>query len=647
MAAPLTSIAAILQSARVPNPRVVSLGAPPPLTGVLDPNPNSWLAKAKRYANHQVPGPQSMVIADEHVFTGLSDGWVVEVKPVRPNGEVKKILRMSTRDCDTSASEETCGRPLGIRMDNQGFLIVADPYKGIYKINPATGQFEQLVDAKSEVNNLPLGYINDLCVASDGMIFFSSSSARWNHAQKLNILLEAEKTGRVLVYNPHERDPAQRVKELVIKLSFPDGLQLSQNETFLLVAERATAKIYKAHVADTPKLGTIELFAGNLPGFVNNIRLSPRGTYWVGLSQVRHRSFPSLLDRFGTQPEKRVQYMDRPASEVLQTEFPRHGMALELDDQGRILRSLQDPSGTVFSSVSEVQEHGNFLFVASPDRDYLGLLRLSDIPQASLPTEGPVDQVTDTPNTTTPKPAVPTTTTPPQIDPVTQMLSRVAQRLKAMNGSEVRGILVKLVLMLIDAAVDTKRAAARLVKAENELMLLRYQFHRGLTEHQKSLIRRSWQAYSTGPGVLEDTAVIFFRFFNDTPDAVRLFSRLGLPTGGGGGAASAAAVVNEASLMNNTEFVSHVARVAQTLQSAVSQLDHPGVLADMFRNLGARHAGYGVQSKYIPSFKAGIFQAMETRLGSSFTLEIRQAWESLLDILFDHLKQGLGNAKRK
>ena len=36
-------------------------------------------------------------------------------------------------------NEPTCGRPLGMRLDPDGYLIVCDAYLGIFKINVATG----------------------------------------------------------------------------------------------------------------------------------------------------------------------------------------------------------------------------------------------------------------------------------------------------------------------------------------------------------------------------------------------------------------------------------------------------------------------------------------------------------------------------
>jgi len=36
-------------------------------------------------------------------------------------------------------NEPTCGRPLGMRLDADGYLIVCDTTLGLYKINVATG----------------------------------------------------------------------------------------------------------------------------------------------------------------------------------------------------------------------------------------------------------------------------------------------------------------------------------------------------------------------------------------------------------------------------------------------------------------------------------------------------------------------------
>lgn len=35
-----------------------------------------------------------------------------------------------------------CGRPLGMKFDADGYLLVVDTYSGLYRINVATGQLK-------------------------------------------------------------------------------------------------------------------------------------------------------------------------------------------------------------------------------------------------------------------------------------------------------------------------------------------------------------------------------------------------------------------------------------------------------------------------------------------------------------------------
>ena len=64
------------------------------------------------------------------------------------------------------------------------------------------------------------------------------------------------------------------------------------------------------------------------------------------------------------------------------TLIPRYGLVLELGENGDIVRSLHDPLGTLFPSVSEVREANGHLFIASPHRNYIGVLKLRDILQS-------------------------------------------------------------------------------------------------------------------------------------------------------------------------------------------------------------------------------------------------------------------------
>ena len=55
-------------------------------------------------------------------------------------------------------NEPTCGRPLGMRLDPDGYLIVCDAYLGIYKVNVATGNLY----SRSLRSNLATSQLGDL-----------------------------------------------------------------------------------------------------------------------------------------------------------------------------------------------------------------------------------------------------------------------------------------------------------------------------------------------------------------------------------------------------------------------------------------------------------------------------------------------------
>ena len=50
---------------------------------------------------------------------------------------------------------------------------------------------------------------------------------------------------RVLVYNPREILAARRVQELVTNLHYPNGVQLSPDESYLLIGEGGRARIFR------------------------------------------------------------------------------------------------------------------------------------------------------------------------------------------------------------------------------------------------------------------------------------------------------------------------------------------------------------------------------------------------------------------
>lgn len=75
--------------------------------------------------------------------------------------------------------EKQCGRPLGLRFNNEtGDLYIADAYYGLLVVGPQGGLATPL--AAHDVDGGPILFANDLDVHSNGSIFFTDTSRRYD-----------------------------------------------------------------------------------------------------------------------------------------------------------------------------------------------------------------------------------------------------------------------------------------------------------------------------------------------------------------------------------------------------------------------------------------------------------------------------------
>ncbi|HRC85025.1 MAG TPA: SMP-30/gluconolactonase/LRE family protein, partial [Thermoanaerobaculia bacterium] len=210
-----------------------------------------------------------------------------------------------------------------------------------------------------------IGFTDDVAVASDGRIYFSDASSRWGAKQYLFDLLEARPWGRLLRY-----DPATRTTETLLEnLYFANGVALSKDEDFVLVNETYRYRITRYWLAGE-KRGTSEVFADNLPGFPDGIAADGRGGFWVAMFAPRNPQ-ADLLHR-------------HPFAKSLLARLPgafwpkpqRYGLAVQLDANGRVLRTLQDPTGQRVPQVTSAWEHAGWLYLGNLTEPYASRIRL-------------------------------------------------------------------------------------------------------------------------------------------------------------------------------------------------------------------------------------------------------------------------------
>lgn len=318
--------------------------AAPALDGVLA--ANDVLAGAELLGRGQLAGPEdSAVDAQGRLYAGLHDG---------------RIVRLDAEGRPQTFAD-TGGRPLGMDFDAAGNLIVADAWKGLLSIDPQ-GAIRVLA---READGVPFAFTDDLDIARDGRIYFSDASSRFHQPDYLLDLLEARPHGRLL-----RHDPASGHTEVLLDgLYFANGVALSKAEDFVLVNETYRYRISRYWLSGD-KAGQHDIFIDNLPGLPDNLQGDRAGTFWVALPTPR-KADADFLHRH---PWLKAQLAKLPRA--LWPKPTPYGLVLALDEQGRILRSLHDPSGEHLRMITSAKPHGGHLYLGSLDNDRLGRLKL-------------------------------------------------------------------------------------------------------------------------------------------------------------------------------------------------------------------------------------------------------------------------------
>ncbi|XP_076308523.1 adipocyte plasma membrane-associated protein-like, partial [Tachypleus tridentatus] len=360
------------------NPVAYSINIPNKFEGPLA--PNNELSNAERLFENEIIGPESVAALGDNLYTGTADGNIVCIT----GKKIEKIARIGAY-CEGPWEEEICGRPLGMRFDKNGSLYVLDAYYGLMHVNVKTGTVTPLLPYTESINNKKLVFPNDLTIDDKGIIYFTDASTRWPLKRISFNVLEHDNQGRVIKFDPSTKE----TEVLLENLYFPNGIQLSADGNSLLIAESNKFRIIRYYFQG-PNKGKKTVFA-KLPGEPDNIRPSKNGGYWVALCFSRHAGSPTLNDRLAPYPAIRKlvarllhvtgtilnyfsQFVSSPAvknyvhlvesGKFLLNLMPRYGMVVELDKNGKIIRSLQSSDDQV-AMLSEVLEHNKNLYIGS------------------------------------------------------------------------------------------------------------------------------------------------------------------------------------------------------------------------------------------------------------------------------------------
>lgn len=312
-------------------------------------------------------GPEHILAHQGWLYTGLANG---------------DVLRLDTRGERHSVVVNTGGRPLGLDIDAQGRLLVADAMKGLLRVSGqgAEARTETLLNTVAHpVPKDPVRYADAIKVGPDGTLWLTDATRRFGakdlgstfEASVLDIL-EHSCTGRLIAQDPG----TLQARVALDGLCFPNGIAFTADGKHMLLSETGTYRILKVDLA---KLSLVRTAAGhtgvptlaqamaqgaatvlidNLPGYPDNLTRGEGGRVWVGLTKPRS----PVIDATARRPMLRSITMRLPRA--LWPVPKAYGHVIAFDDNGRILADLQDPKGAYPETTAATEADGK-LFVQS------------------------------------------------------------------------------------------------------------------------------------------------------------------------------------------------------------------------------------------------------------------------------------------
>ena len=318
----------------------------PTLTGQYQ--QNNRLAPVQRLSIGDGHSPEDVAVDSQgRIYAGLDDGRIIQLQP---DGTQPREFA------------NTKGRPLGLSVSPNGNLIVADAIQGLLSIDP-NGSLQVLV---TESDGAKFGCLNDLDVAADGTIYFTEASGKFPMSKFASDVIEHQPNGRFLSYDPK----TQKTRTIFKGLYFANGVAVSPDQSFVLVAETGLYRVLKFPVAAMLQ-GYHEVFIDNLPGFPDGVSSNHKDKFWLSLVTPRD----SVFDKILPYPFARKIVFRLP--EFLHPAPKRYSFVVGLDSTGKVVENLQNGSADCYAQIANTVEHNGALYFGSIGENAVGRFNLS------------------------------------------------------------------------------------------------------------------------------------------------------------------------------------------------------------------------------------------------------------------------------
>ena len=322
-----------------------------------------------------IQGPETVVFGNDGTMYILSEtAKLIKLMDFEEQEDGVSILATAQEILDLGI-----GRPLGAKFAADGTLYIADSILGLVRVKRPehAGAKVELVASRVLVDGYwsPIKFADDVSIGKSGKVYFTDATdispekynGKWDcmYASKLDLIRGGPRRGRLLEYNP----ATDEVSVLVDGIHFANGVSVSPDETFVVVAETFQARTLKYYL-DGPKKGNLEPINASFPAFSDGVDCNPKS----GLCYVALPTPPGIMSLIYMIPhpiDRYVRTLLMTLPRYLAPKPPRFGGIAEIDPgdaskEQRLVRLLLDPTGKDVQLVTGTTVH--------KDKVYLGFL---------------------------------------------------------------------------------------------------------------------------------------------------------------------------------------------------------------------------------------------------------------------------------
>ena len=279
----------------------------PDLTTYLSGWNNVLGQKSERILNNFIIGPESIAQRNDKLYVGTADGRLLEIGDLETDApSLRFVTRFAESGVDDCYDNEyhklnRCGRPLGLRFDSRGYLVVADGIFGLFRVNVTNGGKKPLAAFPNDLKGIYNDFVFD--PANENILYVTISSTKWGLGQVPWSLVEHENSGLVVAVDIK----SGTITRLMDGIFFANGIELSSDSRYLLVSECSNYDILKISLEQVRRVVSgaepasslkREVFAQNLPGEPDNIRLFNGNIYVAfAIARAKGRTLSDLMSR--------------------------------------------------------------------------------------------------------------------------------------------------------------------------------------------------------------------------------------------------------------------------------------------------------------------------------------------------------------